>query len=289
MKKIVVFGGSGFLGTNLVKFFLEKKFRVTIFDKKKSLLKHKNLKIFIGDIANFKDVSKAIRGNDYVYNFAGISDIEESIKKPRDTVKINILGTINTLEASLKSKIKKYLFASSVYVSSNQGGFYRTSKKACELYIEEYNKRYKQKFTIIRYGSIYGLAADKRNGISKILHQFKKNNQLEYGGTTKAKRKFIHIEDACRATSDLMNKKFDNKIICIMGKKTTKVKDLMNYLKKKLNVKKKIIYNNKPQLGHYDVSPFNYEPTKEIFYYRKDTIGFSKGLDEILKTNEKKK
>ena len=68
-------------------------------------------------------MSKAIKGNDYVYNFAGISDIEESIKKPIDTVKINILGTINTLEASLKSKIKKYLFASSVYVSSNQGGF----------------------------------------------------------------------------------------------------------------------------------------------------------------------
>ena len=74
-----------------------------------------------------------------------------------------------------------------------------------------------------------------------------------------------------------------------MGKKITKVKDLMNYLKKKLNVKKKIIFNNKPQLGHYDVSPFNYEPTKEIFYYRKDVIGFSKGLDEILKKNEKKK
>ena len=62
---------------------------------------------------------------------------------------------------------------------------------------------------------------------------------MEYGGTTKAKRKFIHIEDACRATSDLMNKKFDNKIICIMGKKTKKVKDLMNYLKKETKRKKK--------------------------------------------------
>ena len=72
---------------------------------------------------------KAIKGNDFVYNFAGISDIEESIKKPRETVKINILGTINTLEASLKSNIKKYLFASSIYVLSSQGGFYKTGKK----------------------------------------------------------------------------------------------------------------------------------------------------------------
>jgi len=287
--KIIIFGGSGFLGKNLANFFLKKKHKVTIFDKKKSFLKHKNLKNIVGDIVKFNDVDKAIKGNDFVYNFAGISDIEISIKKPRETVKINILGTINTLEACLKLNIKKYLFASSIYVASNQGGFYRTSKKACELYIEEYNKRHNQKFTIIRYGSIYGLAADKRNGISKILHQFKKNNQLEYGGTTKAKRKFIHIEDACRATYDLMSKKFDNKIVSIMGKKTTKVKDLMQYLKKKLKVKKKIIYNNKPQLGHYDVSPFNYQPTKEIFYYRNDTISFSKGLNEILKKKNAKK
>ena len=63
----------------------------------------------------------------------------------------------------------------------------------------------------------------------------------------------------------------------------------MEHLKKKLKVKKKIIYNNKPQLGHYDVSPFNYEPTKEIFYYRNNTISFSKGLNEILKKNNAKK
>lgn len=172
--KIIIFGGSGFLGKNLASFFLQKKYVVTIFDKKKSFLKHKNLTKIQSDIENFNDVNKAIKGNDFVYNFAGISDIEESIKKPADTVKINILGTINTLEASLKFGVKKYLFASSIYVSSNQGGFYRTSKKASELYIEEYQRRFNQKFTIIRYGSIFGIASDKRNGISKIMHIAKK-------------------------------------------------------------------------------------------------------------------
>lgn len=282
--KIIIFGGSGFLGKNLASFFLQKKYVVTIFDKKKSFLKHKNLTKIQSDIENFNDVNKAIKGNDFVYNFAGISDIEESIKKPADTVKINILGTINTLEACIRSNIKKYLFASSIYVSSNQGGFYRTSKKASELYIEEYQRRFNQKFTIIRYGSIFGIASDKRNGISKIMHIAKKKNKLEYGGTSKALRKFIHIEDACKATVDLMKRKFDNKIVCIMGNKTTKIKDLMNYLQKKLNIKK-ISYNNKPQLGHYDVNPFNYKPSKTIFYYRKKHIDFYKGLEEIIKKN----
>tara|TARA_Y100001958_G_C21124149_1_gene467382 strand:- start:169 stop:1023 length:855 start_codon:yes stop_codon:yes gene_type:complete len=283
--KIIIFGGSGFLGVNLAKHLLNKKANVTIFDKKKANLKHKNLKKIIGNISDYKKVKKAVKGHDYVYNFAGISDIEESINKPFDTVNINILGTINTLEACIKNNIKKYLFASSIYVLSDQGGFYRTSKKASELYIEEYNKRFNQKFTIIRYGSIYGIAADKRNGISKILNIAKKNNRLEYGGTSKAMRKFIHILDACKATEDLMKKKFDNKIVCIMGKKSTKIKDLMKYLKKKLNIKKNIIYNNKPQLGHYDINPFNYKSTKTIFYYRKKNINFFKGLKEIIKQN----
>ena len=282
--KIIIFGGNGFLGINLARYFLQKKYQVIIFDKTKCNLKHKNLKKIQGNIVNFNEVSKAIKGNDFVYNFAGISDIEESIKKPADTVRINILGTINTLEASLKFNVKKYIFASSIYVLSNQGGFYRTSKKASELYIEEYQRRFNLKFTIIRYGSIFGIAADKRNGISKILHVAKNNNKLEYGGTNKAVRKFIHIEDACRATVDLMKKKFDNKIVCIMGKKSTKIKDLMKYLQKKLNIKK-ITYNNKPQLGHYDINPFNYKPSKTVFYYKKKNINFYEGLEEIIEKN----
>lgn len=75
--KIIIFGGSGFLGKNLTNFFIQKKHKVTIFDKKKSFLKHKNLKNIVGDIVKFNDVNKAIKGHDFVYNFAGISDIED--------------------------------------------------------------------------------------------------------------------------------------------------------------------------------------------------------------------
>ncbi len=281
--RIIIFGGSGFLGKNLASFFLQKKHYVTIFDKKKCSLKHKNLKKIQGDIINFHDVIKAVKGNDFVYNFAGISDIEESIKKPRETVKINILGTINTLEASLKSNIKKYLFASSIYVLSSQGGFYKTSKKSSELYIDEYNKQHKLNYTIMRFGSIYGVEADKRNGISKILYNFKKKGILEYGGTKKAKRRFIHINDAIKATADLIDRKFNNKIVNILGKRVTKITYLMRYLSNQLKLKKsKHFYKNKPQLGHYETTPFTYEEPKSINYYRKDSISLEDGIKKLV-------
>ncbi len=282
--KVIIFGGSGYLGLNIAKIFLRRNIEVTIFDTRINKIKIPNIKFIKGNISDFKKVLKATKGHDYVLNFAGISDIGESIKKPIQTVKTNILGTVNTLEASKILKIKKYLFASSIYVSSSQGSFYRTSKHSSELYIDEYKKRFDLNYTIIRYGSIYGHNADKRNGIAKILYNFKRKRKLEYGGTKRAVRNFIYIDDACKSTADLLKKKFDNKVVNITGKKSIKISYIMKYLKDNFKINRsKIIYNNKPQLGHYDRSPFSYIAPKSIYYFRKDLVNINKGLKKTIK------
>ena len=79
---------------------------------------------------------KAVEGKQIVFNFAGIADIGEANVRPVDTVRYNILGNINILEACLNKSVKRYIFASTVYVYSKSGGFYRCSKQACEAYIE---------------------------------------------------------------------------------------------------------------------------------------------------------
>ena len=66
-----------------------------------------------------------------MYNLIGISDIGDLIRNLILTTKINILGSVNTLEA-VKNKVKRYIFASSIYVLSSQGGFYKTGKKSVE-------------------------------------------------------------------------------------------------------------------------------------------------------------
>ena len=151
MKKVIVFGGAGFLGRYIVKDLVRKKYKVKVFDQKKINFKDKNISCIIGNISNLSQVMKAVKGSSYVFNLAGISDIGESIKNPIGTVNINILGTVNILEASRLAGVKKIIFASSIYVLSNQGGFYRTSKNACELYIQEYKKRFNLNYTILRF------------------------------------------------------------------------------------------------------------------------------------------
>ena len=161
--KITVIGGSGFLGSHLSDSLSDRRNKVVIFDKKKSkYLKKGSQKMIVGDISNINHLRRAIKGSEVVYHFAGISDIGESIKKPMETARINILGTANVLQLCKEYNIKKIIFASTIYVSSSQGGFYRVSKQACELMIEEYKKRFNLNYTIVRFGSIYGPRSKQR-------------------------------------------------------------------------------------------------------------------------------
>tara|TARA_B100000941_G_C28504000_1_gene556064 strand:- start:1447 stop:2331 length:885 start_codon:yes stop_codon:yes gene_type:complete len=281
--KVIIFGGSGFLGRYIIDELIKKNFYVVNFDKQKIPFKYKKLSFIKGDIKNYKLVEKAIKGSKYVINLAGISDIGVSLKKPVETVKTNILGTINILEACKKFKIKKHIFASTVYVLSSQGGFYRTSKHSGELYIQEYKKRYNLNFTIIRYGSIYGEGASNKNGITKIIYHSLKKGELKYTGTKRAVRSFIHAKDAARLTLKTLSNKYSNKSILITGSSKVRIMDLMKYLKKKLGIQKKLVYSNKTELGHYDRNPYSYKKIKNKTLKPRNNKNFKNNLDKLIK------
>lgn len=146
--KVIVFGGSGFLGSHVADSLTKAGHQVTIFDQKPSLHIQPTQKMLIGDILEPQEVSEAIKGCDVVYNFAGLADIDEARTKPIETVKSNILGNTILLDAAAKHRVKRFLFASTVYVYSSSGSFYSASKKACESYIENYQRIYGLNYTI---------------------------------------------------------------------------------------------------------------------------------------------
>ena len=96
--KILIFGGSGFLGKNLANYLQKSKHKITIFDKKNIFKRNKKINFIQGNILNYKKVLKASKNQDIIYNFAGISDIGDAMKNPILTSKINILGSIYTLD-----------------------------------------------------------------------------------------------------------------------------------------------------------------------------------------------
>ena len=108
--KITVIGGSGCLGSHVADHLTESGHDVIIYDKKESNWKNQKQKIILGDILEIENLEKALSKSEIVYNFAAFSDIDETIHKPIETSKVNIIGTLNALELCKKYSIKRSLF-----------------------------------------------------------------------------------------------------------------------------------------------------------------------------------
>jgi len=259
---IVVFGGSGFLGSHTADALTEKGYRVTIFDIKKSLYLQEKQKMVIGNILDKKAVEKVVKGSDVVYNFAGMADIDEAHLKPIETIEKNILGNTIILEACIKNnvKLKRFVFASTIYVYSDSGSFYRSSKQACELIIENYNEIFNLPYTILRYGSLYGPRAKDNNWIHKILRQALTEKKITRHGDGEEIREYIHVKDAAKLSVDILSKEFENQIVTITGNQPMKIKDLHTMVKEILGNKIKLEYLPDVSNSHYEITPYNFNP-----------------------------
>ena len=144
--KITVFGGSGFLGSHICDKLSEAGHAVTIVDLHPSPWLRPDQTMLTGNILDEETVRRGVEGADMVFNYAGIADIGEANNRPVDTARINVLGNVMILEACRRERVRRYVFASSLYVYGKSGGFYRCSKQACEIYIENYQAMHIQLF-----------------------------------------------------------------------------------------------------------------------------------------------
>ena len=217
--KIAVIGGSGFLGSHLCDLLTSKGHKVNILDIKKSEYLNKKQRMYIGSVLDKKKLTQAIKGCEFVYHFAALSNMDSARENPFMSAKTNVLGTINGLLVSRKCKVKRFIFASSIYANTEEGGFYGSSKKAAESYVEKFYKIFGLKYTILRFGSLYGSRADSSNGLNIIINSGLKKKKLIYGGTKNAARRYIHVEDAVNICTKVIEKKYENKYLTISGKR----------------------------------------------------------------------
>ena len=287
MENILIIGGSGFIGSNLADKFSELNYNVKIFDIRKSRYIKKRQKFFKGNILDKKSLSKCIKRNDIVFNFAGLSDLNDAKNKPSETAKLNILGTLNILQICKIKKVKKFIYASSIYANTEEGGFYAVSKRSAEDYIERFCKKYKIRFSILRFGSLYGPRADKGNGLRTIILDGLKKNKLIYYGNRFTQRKYIHIADAVKICSNIFLKKYDNKFLNITGNKTTKITDLFRILRKELKINTSVKYLNMRDSGHYSKSPTIVTPRIAKDLKLKKPINFKYSIKELIKDLKK--
>jgi UDP-glucose 4-epimerase len=233
---------------------------VTNFDIRQSPCLRSDQQEIVGDILNINEVQSAVQNADIVFNFAGIADIGEANGRPVDTVRFNILGNTNILEACRLAGIKRYVFASSVYVYSKSGGFYRCSKQACELYIETYYENYGLEYTILRYGSLYGSRSDEHNAIYRFVLQALQENKISYFGSPEALREYIHVEDAALCSIEILKPEYANQNIILTGHQPMKVGNVLKMIAEMIGGDIKFDFGQGNTRDHYEITPYSFGP-----------------------------
>jgi len=250
MARICVTGGAGFIGSNLVKKFLEMGHAVIVIDTIETG-KLKNIKEFF-DNKNFEfakasildeKIDSMLKGVDYVFHEAALVDINESVKTPSKTYKTNVLGTLNILNSSVKSGVKKLIFASSCAIygnretSAKEGSQpnpqnpYAQSKVVGESLIKVFFEEFGLKSVILRYFNVYGPKQSMTTQYSAVIPEFisraLKGDDLLIHGDGKQTRDFVFVDDVINANILAMKiKKADGAIFNIGFGKSTSINEL---------------------------------------------------------------
>lgn len=260
-RRAIVFGGSGFLGSHVADALQDGGYQVCVFDVVKSPYLREGQEMVVGDILDAEAVCNAAKGCDVVYQFAGMADIAEAHENPVRVASLNIMGTLHALEAARVNGARRFIFASTVYVFSDRGSFYRASKQSAERFVEAYRERYGLAYTILRYGSLYGRRADDRNFIHRMVHQALAEGRVRYQGTGQELREYIHVTDAARLSVEALNDAYANQHLILTGVEKLKIEELFTMLREMLGGKLDFEFNKLELPTHYTITPYTFSPT----------------------------
>jgi len=267
MKKILVTGGTGFIGSAIVKNLL-KDHKVTVIDNntrgsiKRLNLNKKNLKFFNVDIRDKKKVFKSIKNQDIVIHLAYINGTKYFYSKPHEILDIAIKGLINVVDGCIKYKVKELVLASSSEVYQTPGKIptdedemikipdilnprysYGGGKILTELVGINYAKKYFKRLIIFRPHNVYGSDMGKEHVIPELISKIKKldaKKKLVIQGSGNETRSFIHISDFVKAVRILMKRGKNCNIYNIGTNEEIRIKSLAKLLLKMMGKENKI-------------------------------------------------
>lgn len=249
--KVLITGGTGFLGVYLARFFLKKNCEVTLFDivpLKEVELKGK-VKAIKGDIRNLKAVKVACKGKDYVIHAAAALPIAQSKEL---IYSVNLQGTKNVLKTCLENKIKKVIYISTTAVydihqphpTTEQGlikpiGYYGSSKISAEKVCQQYQQKGLQ-VTIVRPKTFLG---PERLGVFKILFDWiYEGRKVPILGNGENYYQLLDVNELCQAIYLMLKSKYRNQTYNIGAKKFGTVREDLEYVIKKSKTKAKLIF-----------------------------------------------
>ena len=280
-KKILILGSSGFLGSHLVKFLLKNN-EVVQFDMNPPPQKIADSEFIKGSILDKTLVTSAMKDVDIVYHFAAMTDIDIVNESPAQAIEVNIAGTSNVLEACVQERIERFIFSSSVYVYSEFGGVYKSTKQACELLIEDYNKMHDLGYTILQLGSVYGPGAKQINLISRLINEALSLKEIHHYGTGEEVRQYIYVKDVVQAAATSIDNNYKNKKIILLGNERIIISELMDKIIFYTDSNIQKVFHNDQYGIHYKLSPFHTNPDGAVSLKIEIPVLLNSGLKKTI-------
>jgi len=280
-KKILILGSSGFIGSHLVKFLLKNN-EVVQFDMNPPPPQITGSEFIKGSILDKTLVTSAMKDVDIVYHFAAMTDIDIVNDNPAQAMEVNIAGTSNVLEACVQEKIERFIFSSSVYVYSEFGGVYKSTKQACELLIEDYNEMHDLSYTILQLGSVYGPGAKQTNLISRLINEVLSLKEIHHYGTGEEVRQYIYIEDVVQASATSIDNNYKNKKIILLGNERITISELMDKIIFHTDSNIQKVFHDDQYGIHYKLSPFHTNPDGAVSLKIEIPVLINSGLKKTI-------
>ena len=214
MKKILVTGGLGLIGSHIVMRLLKEGYHVRIFDiRNASDFALGELPVGVefikGDIADFKECFFAVGGCEAVFHCAAVARTVETITDPKRAHEVNATGTLNLLEAAKRHGVKRFVYSSSSICNVDVPTPYKVGKQCGENYASVYGKIYGLSTISLRYANVYG-PGQRQDGLypnvlAAFAKQIKEEGKIQIDGSGQQNRSFIHVDDVVEANMLALN------------------------------------------------------------------------------------
>ena len=289
--KILVTGGAGFIGSNLIKKLFKLNYSIVVLDNfsngRKEYLKGVECEVIEGDIRYPETCEVAFKGVDKIVHLAAFGSVVDSVNEPKVNFDINVLGTFNVLNLAVKHNISKVIFSSTggALVGNaeppvNEKSLpkpispYGASKLCCEAYCNAFAESYNLKTICLRFANVYGPNSEHKKG---VVNQFSKclarGEPLTIFGDGTSTRDYIHVDDLCRGIlAAISHDGLKNDIVHLATGRETSLTELAKIFLSFERQGEGVLQYKAARLGEVDKNFAYYDRAKELFGYEPEIL-----------------
>jgi UDP-glucose 4-epimerase len=246
--RVLVTGGSGFIGSHVVDKLRARGHEPVIYDLRPSPW-HQDpahpVDTVLGSITDREALERALHSCDAVAHLAAVADVNDVHAEPEDAERINARGTVTVLEAARRAGVKRIIYASTIWVYSDcepeevdeetllppPSHLYTSTKLAGELYCKAYQELYGIDYTILRFGIPYGPRAREAAVIPAFVNKALAGDPLTLAGDGSQSRKFVYVEDLADGVSRSLDEVAVNRVYNLASDETVTIKQIAETIK----------------------------------------------------------